>query len=273
MGQRLGVIAGSGEFPVHVCQEAQGMGYICVVAGIKGEADYTFAERAENFAWFDVHEIGNLVAFFKKNRVSEAVFAGKIDHRIIYRSEELRKTLPVLLGTGKNWTPAALIQTAIDIFSTQGISIKDPTPFIASAFCEEGILTETKPSPSTEEEILFGWDIAKKLADLDIGQTVIVKGRAIVAVEGMEGTDEAIKRARELAGKGTVVVKVSRSSQDPRVDLPAVGLRTVESLVQAGGLALSFEAEKIPFFQKEKAISLANAHGVSLIAKRKHTGE
>jgi DUF1009 family protein len=189
MEPRLGVIAGSGEFPIYVCQEAQGKGYLCVVAGIKGEAENILERYGENFAWFDIHEIGNLIDFFKKNQVSEAVFAGKIDHRKIYKSEKLREILPLLLGTEKDWAPTSLIQTAIQIFSTQGIAIQDPTPYIASALCEEGILTEAKPSPQMEEEILFGWDIAKKLADLDIGQTVIVKGKAVVAVEGIEGTD------------------------------------------------------------------------------------
>jgi hypothetical protein len=160
-----------------------------------------------------------------------------------------------------------LIQTAIHVFSAQGITIVDPTPYIASAHCEEGVLTEAKPSRNTQEDILFGWDIAKRLADLDIGQTVIIKGKAVVAVEGMEGTDEAIERAGQLAGEGIVVVKVSRSSQDPRIDLPAVGLGTVKNLIHVGGQALGFEAQKIPFFQKEEAISLANAHGVSIIAK------
>lgn len=243
------------------------MGYSCVVAGIKGEAKDILVEKADYFAWFDVHEIGNLIAFFKKNKVPEAVFAGKIEHRVIYESEELSKALPFLLKKGEDLTPTALIQTAIHVFSTQGITIKEPTPFIASALCEEGVLTEAKPSQNTEEEILFGWDIAKRLADLDIGQTVIIKGKAVVAVEGMEGTDEAIKRAGQLAGKGIVVVKVSRSSQDPRIDLPAVGLETVKSLIHAGGQALGFEAQKIPFFQKEEAISLADTHEISIIAK------
>ena len=261
------MIAGSGEFPIHICREAQGMGFTCVVAGIKGEAGDVLADNTENFAWFDVHEIGNLIAFFKKNQVSEALFAGKIDHRIIYRSKELSKALPLLLEGEKAWTPTALIQAAIRIFSAQGIAIKDPTPFIASAFCEKGILTEAKPSPKTEEAILFGWEVARKLADIDIGQTVVVKGKAIVAMEGMEGTDKAIRRAGELAGEGVVVVKVSRSSQDPRIDLPAVGLETVKSLVQAEGQALAFEADKIPFFQKKEAITLANVNNISIIAK------
>ena len=267
MGKRLGVIAGSGEFPIHVCQRAREMGFLCVAAAIKGQADKPFARMADDIAWFEVHEIGNLIGFFKEKGVSEAVFAGKIDPLAVFKNEELQNTLTALQGSEKKWTPADLIQTAIEIFSAQGIAIEDPTPFIASAYCEEGVLTETKPSADAEEAIRFGWDIARKLADLDIGQTVIVKNRAIVAVEGMEGTDKAILRAGELVGKGTIVVKVGRSSQDPRIDLPAVGLKTVESLVRAGGQALGFEAKSVPFFQKEKALSLANAHGLSIIAR------
>jgi len=267
MGRRLGVIAGSGEFPIHVCREARGKGHFCAVACIKGEADDSLPGLAGVHEWFEAHEIGNVIAFLKKNRVSEAVFAGKIDHRIIYKSEELQQILPVMLGPGKNWSPTVLIRSAIDIFSAQGIAIIDPNPYIASAFCEAGVLTSSGPSSHAEEQIRYGWDIAKKLADLDIGQTIIVKGNAIVAVEGMEGTDRAIERAGELAGQGIVAVKVSRSSQDPRIDLPAVGLRTVESLVRAGGQALGFEAKNIPVFQKKKAVALADAHGISIIAK------
>jgi DUF1009 family protein len=267
MEPRLGVIAGSGEFPRHVCREARREGYVCVVAGIKGEAEQTLEENSGNFSWFHIHEIGALIDFFKKNEITEAVFAGKIDHRVIYKSEGLSKTLPLLLGTDKDWTPTTLIQTAIHLFSSQGIEIKDPSPFIASAFCEKGILTETKPSSRMEKDVLYGWDIARKLADLDIGQTIIVKGKAIVAVEGIEGTDETILRAGVLGGKGIVVVKVSRSAQDPRIDLPAIGLETVKCLVQARARGLAFEARKIPFFQEKEAVSLADQHGVSILAK------
>jgi DUF1009 family protein len=268
MGRRLGVIAGSGEFPYCVCEEAQNRGYSCVVAGIKGEAESALREKVSAFEWFDVHEIANVIAFFRKKDVGEAVFAGKIDQRVVYKSEELRKVVPMLLENGKDRGPTALIQAAINIFSSQGINIQDPTKYIVTAFCTPGILTKTKPSQQEGEDILYGWEVARKLADLDIGQTVVVKKKAVVALEGIEGTDETIKRGGQLAGDGIIVVKISRTSQDPRVDLPAVGLHTVESLVQAKGRALVLEAEKIPFFQKERAISLAEAHGVSIVAKK-----
>lgn len=261
------MIAGSGAFPIHVCREARSKGLECVIAGIKGQAEDILSESEDEFRWFEIQEIGDLIGFFRKNQVTEAVFAGKIDQRLIYKNEGLRRVLPVLLGKSKDRTPTSLIRTAIQVLAGQGIAVVDPTPYISSAFCTAGILSKTEPSSETREDILFGWDIAIKVADMDIGQTVIVKNRTVVAVEGMEGTDNAIIRAGNLAGKGIVVVKVSRSSQDPRIDLPAVGLRTVQSLIQADGAALAFEAERIPFFQKQETIPLADSHSIALIAK------
>lgn len=267
MGRRLGLIAGSGEFPVHVYKEASSLGYDCVVAGIRGEAAASLAETADFLEWFDIQDIGKIISFFRKNEVSEAVFTGKIDHRLIYKSKGLKKILPSLMGKGEDSSPTTLIQTAIEIFSSQGIAIKDPTPYIASAFCEEGILTKIQPTIEAKGDINFGWGIAKGLADLDIGQTIVVKAKAVVAVEGMEGTDETIRRAGKLAGDGIVVIKVSRSGQDPRIDLPAVGLHSVQSLIQARGKTLCIEAQKVPFFQKAEAITLADSHGVSIVVK------
>jgi len=268
MGHRIGIIAGSGEFPFLVFEEAQKMGYSCVVAGIKGEAETGLRNKVDIFEWIDVGEILSLISFFKKNRVKEAVFAGKVDRRNIFKKEKFNETSLRLLAQSKERNPTAILRTIIDFMAKEGIHIMDPTLFIASAFCEESILTETKPSPEVEEDIKFGFKIAKNIADLDIGQTVIVKDKAVIAVEGMEGTDEAIKRGGRLAGEETVVVKVGRSFQDARVDLPAVGLSTVKSLVEARSRALCFEAQNVPIFQKEEAISLADANRISIVVKK-----
>ena len=264
MGDRLGIIAGSGAFPFFVIQEAQNQGYNCVVAAIKGAAKNTLQDKSQLLEWFDVDEIAKVVSFFKKRGVHEAVFAGKVDHRIIYQ----KKSLGVESLSLKDKTPSILLKTAIDFMGREGITIKNPIQFLSFFLCEEGILTDTEPSSEVEEDIAFGWEMAKSIADLDVGQTVIVKDKTVVAIEGMEGTDEAIKRGGELAGEGTVVVKVARTRQDFRIDLPAVGLDTVKSLVRAGSRALCFEALKMPFFQKQEAISLANTHKISIIAKR-----
>ncbi len=268
MGRRIGVIAGSGEFPYLLLAEAQKMGYSCVVAGIKEEAETGLRNKVDIFEWVDVGDILSLISFFKKNGVKRAVFAGKVDHRKIFNKEKFNQDSKRLLAQSKDRGPVAVLNTIIDFMDKEGIEIMDPTSFIASSLCEEGVLTRTEPSPDAEEDIEFGLKIAKNIADLDIGQTVIVKDKTVVAVEGMEGTDEAIKRAGRLAGEKTVVVKVSRSFQDARVDLPAVGLDTVKSLVEARSRALCFEAQSIPFFQKEEAISLADAHKISIVVKK-----
>ena len=248
--------------------EAQKMGYSCIVAGIKKEAETGLRDKVDIFEWVDVGDILNLVSFLKRNGVKEAVFAGKVDHRKVFNKEEFNEVSRSLLTQGKARSPTSVLKTIIDYMAKEGIQIMDPTSFITSSLCQESVLTKTKLPPDAEEDIEFGFKIAKNIADLDIGQTVIVKDKTVVAVEGMEGTDEAIKRGGRLAGEGTVVVKVSRSFQDARVDLPAVGLNTVKSLVEARSRALCIEAQSIPFFQKEEAISLADAHRISIVVKK-----
>ncbi len=267
MGRRIGIIAGSGEFPFVVLDEANRMGYSSVIAGIRGEAAAGLKEKADIFEWIDAGNILSLVSFFGKNDVSEAVFAGKVEPRTIYETDKLGESSLKILGQIQERSPTAVIQAIIDFIQGEGIQIVDPRQFIASSFCEAGVLTKTELSPDLEEDIVFGWKIAKNIADLDIGQTVIVKDKAVVAVEGIEGTDEAIRRGGQLAGKDTVVVKVCRTIQDPRVDLPAVGLKTVKSLVHAQSKALCFESEKVAFFQKEEAVALADANRIAIVVK------
>jgi len=171
-----------------------------------------------------------------------------------------------ILAAAGALSPVRMIEALIGFLETQGIRILDPTPFLKDMFCPPGVLTATRPSAAVLEDAAFGFGIARKLADLDIGQTVVVKGRAVVAIEGIEGTDKAIERGGELAGPGTMALKVARSSQDPRIDLPAVGPGTVLSLARSGGSALCFEAGKVAFFRREEAVALADGHRIALLA-------
>lgn len=268
MGKRLGLIAGAGKLPYLLLDEGDKQGYAFHVAAIRGEAEASLMPRAGSIDWFSFGQAADIIGFFKGRGIRRALFAGKILHRKIY-DQGLRGKAAELLVQLKDRSPTSLINAVIGIFSSQGIEIIDPTPFISTAFCRVGPLTSVEPNPQVKDDIAFGWTIARKLADFDIGQTVIVKNRAVVAVEGMEGTDQAIRRAGRLAGKGTVGVKVSRSRQDPRVDLPAVGLDTVQSLVQARSRALCIEAEKVPFFQKKEALKLAEEHDLILVALKR----
>lgn len=267
MGSRLGIIASSGEIPSVIREKASEKDYTCVIAAIEGQAERSALEDMALIQWFDVGNIQGVVSYFKTNGVSDVIFAGKIDPRVIYDKTQFDLTALRILDSGKDKTPSSIIENVIYFFEKQGLSVIDPTPFLLSFFCEEGTLTHARPSQEMELDIAFGWDVAKNIANSDIGQTVVVKDRAIVAVEGMEGTDETIRRGGHLAGKGITVVKVSRMNQDPRIDLPTVGLETVKSLIGAEGSVLCFEAGKMPFFQRQEAVSLADSHGITIIAK------
>ena len=268
MKGKLGVIAGSGELPRLIVKEAKKLGYQCAVAAIKGQAEASLEQEKVDFQWFTVRDIQSLISFFKTSGIRQTVLAGKVDHRIIYSLKESSlESFPFLAGK-ENRGPSALLEAVIDYLGQEGIEVKNPMFLLPSLVCKEGILTKTKHSPSIEKDIAFGWKLAKNMADLDIGQTVVVKNRAVVAVEAMDGTDETIKRAGRLAGSGTVVVKVARTRQDFRIDLPAVGLNTIRTMVEAESTSLCFEAEIMPFFQKEEAIKLADAHHISIVARK-----
>lgn len=268
MGQRIGIIAGSGMIPFLVTEEAQKRGLTCVVAGIKEEAEMGLRDKADEFEWIEASEISRFVSLFKKHGVEEALMAGKVEHQRIFKKDKLDKYSSRLLTQIMEKTPIPLIKAFIEFMGKEGIKIIEPTPFLASYFCKEGLMTKTTISSETKEDINFGMRIAKEVADLDIGQTVIVKNKAVVGVEGMEGTDEAIRRGSRLAGEGIVVAKVSRTSQDMRIDIPAVGLYTVKTLVEVKGKALCIEARKVLFFQKEEAVSLANSKKILIMAQK-----
>jgi DUF1009 family protein len=267
MGKTYGMIAGSGQFPFFLLEEMEKQGDRCVVAGIKGEADQAIVETAERFKVFSIAQIEDMIAFFHSFDIREAFFAGKIEHKQIFRKEIFDSGL-LLKSRVEDRSPAALIQTVIALLAENEIEIMDPSSMLLSVICKEGLLSKAEPHEAMKKDIKFGWIKAKHLADHDIGQTIIVKDLAVVAVEGMEGTDKTIQRGGELAGKGTVVVKVCRTHQDNRIDLPAVGLTTIQSLVDAESSVLCIEADSMPFFQKSEALEIADKYGIVILASK-----
>ncbi len=268
MEKKIGIIAGSGDIPHFIFKEVEKMGYSPPVVGITGDADPALADSMGKLQWFNLNQVEDIISFFKQNNIDEVLFAGKIDHRRIYKKQGFDAVLFDIFSQSKDRGPTSLIGLAIDFLSKRGIKVLDPTKFLSSLFIDEGILSKVKPSPQVEKDINFGWEKARVLADLDIGQTLVLKDQAVVAIEGMEGTDAAIRRGGQLAGPGTVVIKLSRSSQDPRIDLPAVGVSTVRELIDAECAALCVEAHTVAFFQKDEAVSLADAAGVVITVRK-----
>jgi UDP-2,3-diacylglucosamine hydrolase len=269
MGERIGLIAGAGESPLLALEEATRQGLECVVAGVRGEAQADLKTRAAAFEWIGLTELDKLVSFFKGQSVRRAVMTGAIDPRSVLQPKEtMDDALFQIIAQIRDKTPTRLIQSLIDYLGAQGVTVIDPSFLLQPYFCPAGLLSLAPPTPAILEDIEFGWERARRLADEDIGQTLIVRDLAVVAVEGLEGTNETIKRAGRLAGEGVVVIKVARTRQDPRIDIPAVGLETFRSLVRIRAAAVCFEAGRMPFFQKDESLALADANGLAVLAKR-----
>jgi DUF1009 family protein len=267
MGRRIGLVAGSGAIPRFVLEDARARGWSAAVAAVRGEADPGLAELADAFEWIGPWDVAGLVGFFRRARVGTVFLVGKVGPRTALESAGAEAAALELLAKAGDRTPGALLRVLIDHLAGQGLAVEDPGVFFERFLCPSGVLTGTEPVPAVLEDIGFGWPLVKRIADEEIGQTLVVKERAVVAVEGMEGTDRAILRAGHLAGGGTVVLKAGRRRQDPRIDLPAVGIGTVRSLVEARAAALCIEAEAVPFFQKEEALALADANGIAVLAR------
>ncbi len=267
MGRKLGILAGSGDFPRLAAAEARRAGYDeIVVAAVRGEADPALAAAADAYAAVAPGEAARIPAFFKARGVREILLAGKIDPGVFLAgAEALDDAAREILRRLPELGAAALAEAAIDYLAAEGLRVIDPGPFLAPYLCPAGLLTRTPLSGAAEADIAAGRAKAKALADLDIGQTLVLKNRHVVAVEGAEGTDRAILRAGELAGPGTTVIKVARTAQDRRLDQPAVGPETVRAMVRAGSGALWIEAG-LPFFGREEAAAEADAHGIAIAA-------
>lgn len=266
MGERLGVIAGSGPFARQAIGLAREQGFSPVVAGIRGEASDDLAGAAEAFEWIGLTELEKLVSFFNGAGVREVVFVGKVDPAVLARRDRGDAALAAFLATILDATPTAVLGSLIAFLSARGFSVKDPGFLLRPYFRAPGLLGRIQPAPGAAADIAFGWPLTRALADLEIGQTIVVKGRAVVAAEGMDGTDETILRAGRIAGPGCAVLKCARTRQDLRIDAPGVGIGTVRACVESGAAALCIEAGRVAFFQLEEAAALADRNGLALIA-------
>jgi DUF1009 family protein len=267
MGQRIGILAGSGRFVPTAVADFQKKGVTCVVAGIEGEAARGLEKVSGVFRWFRIGDAAQAVSFFRENRIDEVMMIGKVRPQVVLRSENFDRETWTLIRNLKDQSPTVLLGAAVGFLEARGLRVLDPLPWLKPYFCEPATLTQATLPREVFGDIEFGLRLARQIADLDVGQTLVVKNSAVIAVEGMEGTDRAILRGGRLAGPGFSVVKAGRTSQDMRLDVPAVGLDTVKMILRAGGAALGLEASKVAFFQKGEALALANAHGVAIVAR------
>jgi len=268
---RIGLIAGNGRFPFLALQGARGLGHDVTVVAVKEEAfpELEGAARAAgaDLHWVSLGHLGKCIKILKEAGVRQAVMAGQVKHAKIFSGIMPDFTLLSVLTKLRSRNTDALISAVAEVLRDQGIELLNSTAFLEPLLAKPGTLSRATPSPADQEDLAFGYRMADAIAALDIGQTIVVKDKAVVAVEAMEGTDVVIKRAGEIAGGGTRVVKVAKPNQDMRFDVPVVGVATIEMMKAAGATAISIDAGKTLIVDGERFFEAANAAGIVVVGR------
>jgi DUF1009 family protein len=264
---RWGLIAGNGDFPFLVLEGARSRGIEMAVIAIREEASPALEKSAKRIHWVSLGELSRTIELLHEEGVKHAVMAGQVKHNKIFSSIRPDWRLAKLLFSLPSKNTDSLIGAVARILEDEGIQLVDSTKFLGPLLPETGILTRRSPDVSEAADIAYGREVAQKIAALDLGQTVIVRDRACVAIEAMEGTDETIERAARIAGgQRLVVVKVSKPAQDMRFDVPVVGLKTMEVMRRSNATALAIDAGKTLLFDRDELMRTADDFSITIQA-------
>jgi DUF1009 family protein len=262
-----GLIAGNGRFPFLVLEGARSQGIEMAVIAIKEEASAELEKSATRVHWVSLGELSKTIDLLHKEGVTQAVMAGQVKHSKIFSAIRPDWKLAKLLFSLPRKNTDALIGGVAKVLQDEGIQLVDSTLFLKPLLPEAGVLTRRAPNEQESADIAYGHSVARQIAGMDIGQTVVISDLACVAVEAMEGTDETIGRAaRIVEGKPLVVVKVSKPRQDMRFDVPVVGLPTIEQMKSSRATALAVDAGRTLLFDRQKLIEVADAAGIAIQA-------
>lgn len=265
--QLLGIIAGNGAYPGELARAARNAGVKkIVVAAFTDETDRSIEQLADTVEWLRVGQLGRLLKFFRENNVQQAIMAGQIAPKNLF---DLRPDVKALMVMAKlKQRNAESIFTAIaDELKKENIDLLPAITFLDDQIATKGLIAGPKLSRAEEDDIELGWNVAKEMARLDIGQTIIVKKGTVLAVEAFEGTNEAIKRGGALAREGAVMIKVAKPNQDMRFDVPVVGVETIKVAADAKLRVIAIEAGKTLLLERDKVIDLAGCSKISIFAR------
>src|SRR5271156_1665962 len=262
-----GLIAGNGDFPFLVLEGARSRGIEMAVIAIKEEASPGLERVAKRLHWVSLGELSRTIELLHTEGVKRAVMAGQVKHNKIFSSIRPDWRLAKLLFSLPSKNTNSLIGAVARVLSDEGIELVDSTKFLGTLLPAEGVLTRRSPDQAESADINYGRQIADKIAGLDLGQTVVIRDRACVAIEAMEGTDETIERAaRIVGGQRLVVGKGSKKRQDMRFDVPVVGLKTIEVMRRSNATALAIDAGRTLLFDREDLIRAADEAGIAIEA-------
>jgi len=262
---RIGLVAGAGEIPVYFANKASENGIRLVSIGFTDEIQSHLAPFSETTYSIGIGKVSKIFQTLKDENIKDVLILGKVDKSVIFRLQMFDLRTLKFFKNLKNREDKTLLLGAIEEIRKEGFKVLDQREFLQEIFPGPGVLSKRKPSKEEMEDIQFGLPIAKKMADMEIGQTVVVYKKTVIAVEAIEGTDRAIERGCQLAKGHAVVIKVSRTDQDYRYDSPGIGPKTIEGLVQGGARVLALEAGRVMVANQTKVEQMANQAGLSVI--------
>lgn len=262
---KFGLIAGNGRFPFLVAEGARRAGASLAVVAIREETDQRIEEVVDNVRWVGIGQLGKMISFFKSQGVSQAMMAGQVRHVQIFSGALPDLRMIRMLWNLPQRNTDALIGGVAEEMLREGIELIDSTYFVGDQLAAAGTMTRRKPDETERGNLEYGLRIATEIARLDLGQTIVVRANACVAVEAMEGTDAVIRRAGDLAKGKLTVVKVAKPGQDMRFDVPVVGVPTIEAMIDAGAACLSITSGKTLMFDRAEMIELADRHRISIV--------
>ena len=264
-GQRIGLIAGNGRFPIIFANNAKQLGYHVSAVAHEGETEPELANHVDRIHWIKIGQLNKLIQAFKEDHISQAVMLGGIKKTHVFTTVRPDFRTLAMATRLALWKDDDILREFAAELEREGITIRESTFGLQGILVEEGALTQRSPSKKEWDDIRYGWEVAQEIGRLDIGQCVVIKDRVVVAVEAVEGTDAAIKRGGELAKEGAVVVKRSKPQQDLRFDLPAVGPRTIDVMDSVKASVLALEAGKTVLLDREVMLDKARHAGIAVV--------
>ncbi len=268
MMRKIGLIAGNGSFPMAFARAAREKGLQVIAVAHEGETMPELAELVDGIFWVKVGQLGKLIKIFKDQGVSDVLMAGGIKKTRLFGGGLPDMRAVALLARMIHKKDDSLLRAVAEELESEGITVRESTMYLDNLLAQPGLLSRRKPSRDEQQDIEFGWQMAKEIGRLDIGQTVVVKDQAVLAVEAIEGTDEAIRRGGRLCGEGAVIVKICKPQQDLRFDLPAIGIQTLQTMAEVHASCLAVEAGRTIVLDREAVIAEADRAGIAIVARR-----
>lgn len=261
---RIGLVAGHGNLPMVFARAAKEKGETVIAFALKGVTDESLAASVDKIHWFEWGHLEKALLFLVTERIRRIAMLGKVKKEILFKGDEKLDEKARSLLVKKDRKDYSILTEVSKILKPLGIEIIDPSPYLKELIPSKGTLTRRAPTDDEWDDIHYGRDVAKELSKYDIGQTIVIKDKTVIACEALEGTDETIKRSGQYAKVGFTVVKVARPDQDMRFDIPLVGHDTVKALCEAGGKVLAIEADKTLLMDREEVIRYADEKGLSI---------